>query len=254
MAAEFHNLFVQREYASAIKRGAESMKQAGTPVWQQRIILAEMIESMMAIGKPYLACQLYISLAKENSPQLLLSTIPLSWGDDKLEADNAKIQQAASDWLLSDNESIQLLGAGWLLTGSKRLLAIETLKGLSKSKTMWIASYARCQLWRIAPPAEIQSNLLPKWIAERDRLPFAMQTGPTMLLAHRMSQAGESMLASSEWLRVATLHADRYHFANRAWIKAIESLTSIGKKEDADRAKKMHEQFAGRNPEGIAKK
>ena len=246
-AAEFHRLFVEREFTAAIKLGSETIKKPGTPVWQQRIILAEMIESMMAIGKPSLACQLYVSLAAENSPQLLLSTIPLSWGDDKLEADAAKIQPMASDWLLSENEAHQLLGAGWLLKGPKRLLAIETLTSLSKSKSAWIASYARCQLWRIAPPAEIQSTLLPKWIADRDRIPLAMQAGPSMLLAYRMSQAGESMLAVGEWLRIATLHSDRYHFANSAWTKAIESLNALDKKDDAAKAKRMHEQFAGKD-------
>jgi hypothetical protein len=51
------------------------------------------------------------------------------------------------------------------------------------------------------------------------------------------------MLAASEWLRIATLHSDRYHFANRAWTKAIDSLDTLSKKEDAARARKLHEQF-----------
>lgn len=246
-ASEFHTLFVNREFTAAIKVGAEAIKKTGTPVWQQRLMLAEMVDAMMAIGKPSLACKLYVSLAKENSPQLLMSTIPLSWGNEKLELDTDKIQPNASDWLLSDNEAIQLLGASWLVSGNKRPLAIETLTNLSKSKTAWIASYARCQLWRVAPPAEIRSNLLPKWIAERDRIPHALQPGPSMLLAYRMSQSGESALAASEWLRIATLHSDRYHFANNAWLKAIETLDAIGKKEDAAIARRMHQQFADPN-------
>ncbi len=242
---DFHKLFTERDFTAAIKLGSETIKKPGIPVWQQRIILAEMIESMMALGKPRLACQLFVSLAKENSPQLLLSTIPVSWGDEKLEGEAVTIQPKASEWLLSDNEAIQLLGASWLLSGAQRPLGIETLTSLSKSKTPWIGSYARCQLWRIAPPAEIRSTLLPKWIAERDRIPFALQAGPSTLLAHRMAQAGEPMLAASEWLRIATLHSDRYHFANRAWTKAIDSLDTLGKKEDAARARKLHEQFVG---------
>jgi len=242
---DFHNLFADREFTAAIKLGSEAIKKPGIPVWQQRIILAEMIESMTALGKPRLACQLFVSLAKENSPQLLLSTIPVSWGDEKLEGDAVTIQPKAAELLLSENEAIQLLGASWLLSGAQRPLAIETLASLSKSKTPWIASYARCQLWRIVPPAEIRSSLIPRWIAERDRIPFALQAGPSTLLAHRMAQAGEPMLAASEWLRIATLHSDRYHFANRAWTKAIDSLDTLGKKEDAARARKLHEQFVG---------
>ena len=68
---DFHKLFEEREFAAAIKLGSEAIKKPGIPVWQQRIILAEMIESMMALGKPRLACQLFVSLAKENSPQFL---------------------------------------------------------------------------------------------------------------------------------------------------------------------------------------
>jgi hypothetical protein len=81
-----------------------------------------------------------------------------------------------------------------------------------------------------------------------------MQAGPSTLLAHRMAQASEPMLAASEWLRIATLHSDRYHFANRAWPKAIESLDSLGKKEDVARARKLHEQFVGNKKPQDSKK
>ena len=251
---EFHELFIKRQFTAAVKLGAEALKATGTPLWQQRLILAEMIEASMALGKVKIAGTLYVSLAKENAPQLLLSTIPLSWGNEQLDAQLPTMQPLAEDWVLSDNEAVQLLGAGWLLSGTKRTLAVETLKELTKSKSNWIAGYARCQLWRIVPPSEIQSGLLPKWITERDKIPFSMQVGPSMLLAFRMSQSGQPSLATSEWLRIASLHQDRYHFALKALDKAIETEMGLGRKDEATLVRQMREQYQANDPQPNSKK
>ena len=90
-----------------------------------------------------------------------------------------KIQALAEEWIAQESESSKLLGAAWLLTGTKRNLAIETLEHLAKtSKSPMIVAYAKAQLWRTVPPAEILSDRYPRWLAERDKLLLPAQAGP----------------------------------------------------------------------------
>jgi hypothetical protein len=172
---------------------------------------------------------------------LLFASIPLPWGESAFaDLDMAKIQALADEWIVQESESAKLLGAAWLVSGPKRALAIETLEQLSKSsKSPMIVAYAKAQLWRTVPPAEILSDRYPRWLAERDKLLLPAQAGPTMLLAERLQQAGQTNLAIPEWLRVATMHNDRYHLATKAIPKAAEALRSTGRTAEADRVQSL---------------
>ena len=243
-AEQIHRLFSDRQYAAVVKQGNDAIK-SGLPRWQQRVILSEMIEACSALGKPRIAGILFVSLAKENPPQLLLSTIPIPWGETALLDSNvSEVQNLSEEWIKQDSEAAQLLGAAWLLSGAKRPSAIEKLEQLAKSSKIPIVSaYAQAQLWRIVPPAEILSDRLPRWIVERDKLLLPLQAGPTMLLADRLQQAGQPNLAIPEWLRVATLHSNRYHLATKAIPKAAAALRTAKRNEEADRVQSMLDQF-----------
>ncbi len=241
---QIHRLFSERQYSSVIKQGNDAIK-SGLPRWQQRVILSEMIEACSALGKPRIAGILFVSLAKENPPQLLLSTIPIPWGEtDLVNSSLIEIQSLSEAWITQESEAVQLLGASWLLSGAKRPNAIERLEHLAKnSKSPLIGSYARAQLWRTVPPAEILSDRIPRWLAERDKLLLPLQAGPTMLLADRLQQAGQTSLAIPEWLRIATMHSDRYHLATRAIPKASAALRAANRNEEADRVLSMLDSF-----------
>ena len=245
---KIHRLFSERQYQTVVKNGKEAIN-SGLPRWQQRVILAEMIESYSAMGKPNPAGILFVSLAKEDCPQLLQTTIPLPWGETTFaDADLSRIQSLAEGWMAQDSDAIQLLGAAWLISGAKRLSAIETLERLAKnSKSPIVSAYARVQLWRTVPPAEILSDRLPRWLAERDKLLVPVQAGPTMLLAERLQQAGLPNLAIPEWLRIATIHGDRYHLATKAISKASAGLRSAGRIEEADRVQSLLDRYKTEN-------
>ncbi len=245
---KIHRWFFERHYQSVVKNGKEAIN-SGLPRWQQRVILAEMIESYSAMGKPNLAGILFVSLAKEDCPQLLLATIPLPWGEMSFaEADLSRIQSLSEDWIAHESDAVQLLGAAWLISGAKRLNAIDTLERLAKNaKNPIVSAYARVQLWRTVPPAEILSERLPRWLAERDKLLLPLQAGPTMLLAERLQQAGLSNLAIPEWLRIATMHGDRYHLATKAISKASAGLRSAGRIEEADRVQSLLDRYKTEN-------
>ena len=245
---KIHRLFEQRQFPLVLTQGSEAIKQGKMPQLQQLLILADMVESQSAIGKPHLAGRLFVSLAKVNPPQLLLATIPLPWGNESMQSDLPNVQPLAENWLIDANESLQLLGAAWLLSGQKRSIAIESLENLANSKSSLVSAYAKAQLWRTVPPAEILSDRYPKWLGERDRLLLPIQAGPTMLLAERLAQAGQPVLAISEWLRIATLHGDRYHLATKAISKAADAFRSLGRSEEADNAELMLKRYDSKKP------
>ena len=188
---------------------------------------------------------MFVALANYNPPQLLLATIPLPWGESAFsESGLSEIQTQSEEWIAQESDAVQLLGAAWLLSGSKRPLAIETLNRLAKtSKSPLISAYARVQLWRTVPPAEVLSDRIPSWLSERDKLLLPLQAGPTMMLAERLQQAGQSNLAIPEWLRIATLHSDRYHLASKALSKASATLRETGRTEEADRVQLLFDRY-----------
>ena len=246
---EIHRLFMERQFKLVITKGQEvvnKFEKSGLPVWQRRLILAEMIESCSALGKPQIAGTLFVVLAKGAPPPVLLfSTIPLPWGETAFaDLDMKKIQTLAEEWITQESESAKLLGAAWLLTGTKRTFAIETLEELAKSsKSPMIVAYAKAQLWRTVPPAEVLSDRYPRWLAERDKLLLPAQAGPTMLLAERLQQAGQANLAIPEWLRIATMHGDRYHLVTKAIPKAAEALRASGRTAETDRVQSLLDRY-----------
>jgi hypothetical protein len=235
-AEAFFSLYRKQQFKNAVTKGAEVDKLPTLPVWQKRLVRALLIDACSSLGNHRLAGRLFAeTLAKDKTPQLLLSVIPLPWGNEVGDSETGSMQALAEDWLISDHEPTRLLGASWMLSGAKRSLALQTLESLSKeSKVPMIASYARTQLWRVVPPAEILSERFPGWIAERDRMFVPLQAGPTTLLATRLAQAGQASLALSEWLRIATLHSERYHLSRHANNQAAEALRKMGRTTEAD--------------------
>lgn len=247
--AQVHEHFLKREFESVISKGQEALG-SGIPRWQQRLLTAEMVEAAMGTNKTTVAIKVFIYLANESPPQLMLATIPIPWSDEAAREVGgvSKLQKDALEWLRSENEAVQLLGAAWSLSGAARPLAIEALEKLSKSQRPVIATYARAQLWRTIPPAEVFSEHYPRWVADRDKLLAPVQAGPTMLMADRLLQAGQPTLAVAEWMRVVTLHNDRYHLATKAVTNAVDALRAIDRNADADTIAKSYPALMKKKP------
>jgi len=203
--AQVHELFVQHKFREVLQQGQAALAMPDIPRWQQRVVVAEMIDSAVALEQYAVAARIFKILAQDTSPELLLSRIPVPWTD------------------------------AWLLGSEHRLVAIEKLKSIAASGDSLMASYSKTQLWRLAAPEEVFSTGFAQWTALRDQLPLALQAGPSMLLAHRLDQAGQTKIALTEWLRVTSLHEDRYHLRNRALQKAIQGAKNIGDQELAAR-------------------
>ncbi len=232
--ADVHRHFMEHRFAEVISEGQSILKTPSVPRWQQRLIVAEMVQSACALGQWQVAGKVYGYLAQDTSPQVLLSVIPLPWSDELLTAGKG-MREPAAEWLQRSEPEMQLLGASWLVGSEQNGLAIEMLKRLSNHESSLVSNYAQAQLWRGVPPSEIESTYFGKWVALRDTMPLALQAGPTMLLGHRLEQSGAWELAVAEWLRIASLYGDRYHLKSRAIERAIAACSTAGATDQAGR-------------------
>lgn len=196
--------------------------------WEQKLILAMLVESCKSLERWETACSLFLSLAKESPPDLLAATIPLPWFDSLAEVrDRDRIRPNAANWLTDQNELVQLLGASWLLDGELRGEAMAALRRLSRdSKHVLVKQYAAAQLWRTVPPTVFVERQLEESRRLRDAIFLPAQAGPSLLIAERCSKGNASDLALQEWLRVVTIHSEQSSLANRARKSAIELLKS----------------------------
>lgn len=232
--AQVHSLFEQRKFKEVLQQGQAVLSLAEIPRWQQRVMVCEMVDSAMALQQYSAAARVFKVLAQDSTPELLMSRIPIPWSDELLRVTPALTQEALG-WIESDKPAMQLLGASWLLAGEHRLAAIDKLKSLSSNASPMIAAYSKIQLWRLTIPEEILSDGFLEWVAQRDALPVPLQAGPTMLLAHRLEQANQPKLAIAEWLRVTSMHADRYHLAEQAVRRGADAAKKLGDEELAQK-------------------
>jgi hypothetical protein len=203
--------------------------------WEQKLILAMLVESCKSLERWETACSLFLSLAKESPPDLLAATIPLPWFDSVAEVwDRDRIRTNAVNWLTDQNELVQLLGASWLLDGELRGEAIVALRRLSRdSRHVLVKQFATAQLWRTVPPTVFVERQLEESRRLRDAIFLPAQAGPSLLIAERCRKGNASDLALQEWLRVVTIHPEQNSLANRARKSAIELLRSRNQEDMA---------------------
>ncbi len=233
-------LFAQRNYRESITALNEARK-TNTPRWQQQFVIGHIIQAALAMGNTRTAGILFLDLAASQPPPLLYADMPLCWtvqDVDKPTMDSAK------QWLASEAEDAKLLGASWLLLGPERELASKVLSQLQSSKNPLVAELAAAQAWRlVAPPATLKQ--LDAWLAFRDRMLQPLQLGPTEFLADRLQRVGETDLALEQWMRIATLHADRYDRTRKALSAAAASLTRAGRTKEATKIETWIEELEG---------
>jgi hypothetical protein len=233
-------LFSQRKYRESITALNEARK-TDTPRWQQQFVIGQIIQAALALGNTRTAGTLFLDLAASQPPPLLYADMPLCWtvqDVDKLTLDSAK------QWLASEAEDAQLLGASWLLLGPEREMASKVLSQLQSSQNPVVAELAAAQAWRLAAPPETLKRL-DAWLTFRDRMLQPLQLGPTEFLADRLQRVGETDLAMEQWMRIATLHADRYDRTRKALSAAAASLTRAGRTTEATKLETWIDELEG---------
>lgn len=229
-AAKAHQFFVERRYAEVVTAVPLALK-SNLVQWQQRLLIAELVQAVEALGNTRAAGLYFLSLHKSSAPAMLYAVMPLCW--TVREADEALLEQA-QQWLTDASEAAQLLGASWLLMSDQGSAAKQALAKLLTSQNTTIAQLARAQGWRLIAPPQTMSEL-NGWLATRDRLIAPLQLGPTEFLADRLVRIGRHDLAMGQRIRIAQEHADHPHRALQALQSARSQLSRMERPDEAQR-------------------
>lgn len=241
LAASLHSDYLNGRYAEAIAKGGRILgqkpEQPGTPRWQQRVLIAELVECLIATNRWERACLLYAALAKDQPPPLLLTAMPIPWTTTTAEiGDRSKIQEAAVAWMEDERPPMQLMGAAWLLDSDRREESLRVLNRLAQSsEKAIIAKYAEAQLWRSYAPKELSQERLAQWTSHRDSMPLPFQAGPSFLMAEKLSKSGDNPRSLEEYLRVGLLHRDKSYLAKPSLAFALELVQSSDRPQEAQR-------------------
>jgi hypothetical protein len=242
LAEKLHELYSKQRWSEAIAIGPKVLgsksEYPSTPRWQQKMLLAELVECRTSLGSWQKGAVLFhsLALAKDSLPPLLATVIPIPWADSSVAiGDRKKLHELSEGWIRDSNELVKLMGAAWLLDSDQQKEAIATLDALARqSKSTLVSKYAEAQLWRTTPPVELATKRVNRCYAVRDSLLLPLQAGPTMLLAERFSKANEKELALSEWMRVAMMHSEQYRLASHAAKQAAAVLRERSQSAEAD--------------------
>lgn len=229
-AASAHARYAHREYLLALKKNDEVLRGGGIPKWQQCILLAELVESAEAIGRPEVAGQLFLVLTQQKPADFLTATIPLNWTSREL---TPALEKAARDWLARPDDYAGLLGASWLLLTDEAEAAKKRLQAIQANPSKLMQRLATMQLWRATPPSETTGNIR-NWSTARDTLSLPLQLGPTEFMAERFARVDKTNLAIGEWLRIAATHA---HHPHRAQAALEAAQLRLGRLEDKSASK-----------------
>jgi hypothetical protein len=226
-AVAAHRHFMERDY-SAVTASVPEVLKSGMPRWEQRLLIAELVQSAAALGNTRVAGILFLNLADSKPPAMLYADMPLCWS--ACEPDRQLVEQA-QQWLDSQNPHAQLLGASWLLLHDQSGKASRIMTELKSSTPPSVAKLAVAQGWRLVPPPETMQRL-NEWFTFRDQLLLPLQIGPTEFLADRLMRVGEPDLAIGQWMRIAATHPARYHRASQALEAAADQLRRLGRDKE----------------------
>ncbi|MFN5951203.1 MAG: hypothetical protein ACK43N_22120, partial [Pirellulaceae bacterium] len=134
-----------------------------------------------------------------------------------------KTPSNALSWLDSDEPSVRLVGASWLLATRDRQRALEVLQALAKDSHPAIRQLAIAQQWRVLSASQFAAEKLPEILSARDRMLFPLQMGPTFLIADRLEEADQAVLALYQWQHLVTLHRQTRlgAVAARRWLELL---------------------------------
>lgn len=230
-AAQAHQLFQAGKFEELVKAVPTALE-SDLVQWQQRMLIAELVQAVEGLGKPQAAGAYFLSLAGSQPPPLLYATMPLCW--TSRDPDQA-LREGARKWLQkADDEAARLLGASWLLFTDQQPAAQSAITKLQASTNPVIAQLAVAQGWRLIPPPQTMSEL-NRWLEFRDKLLPPLQLGPTEFIADRLQRIGELELAFGEWSRIGSQYNDQPVRARAALRSAAAQLKRLGRDDDAQR-------------------
>jgi len=230
-AAQAHQLYVDGEFDELLKAVPAALE-SNLVQWQQRLLIAELVQAVERQGKTRAAGAYFLTLAESKPPPMLFASMPLCW--TTREPDQV-LRGGALKWLENnDDDAARLLGASWLLFSDEQAAAQQALTQLQSSSNATISQLAVVQGWRRVPPPQTMADL-NRWFEFRDKLLPPLQLGPTEFLADRLQRIGQMELAVGEWSRIGSQYADQPLRCQQALGDATARLKRLGRDEEAQR-------------------
>jgi len=223
--------FRNGQYPEVIRLGKAAISSGKLPNWQQRFLVAKMVDSFWQINQKVIAGNLFLSLLKDSAPRLIYDSAPLLWQTTKVDA---AMTEAANAWLKdTESKDAQLLGASWLLGTSGSSEAKSILENISQDSDTFLARLATAQLWRIATPKDVATKYVD-WQSIRDSLPVPIQIGPTLAIADKLERASLPGQALQEYVRLIAIQENQPSILRLAQERAAEILRSLNRVDEAN--------------------
>ncbi|MFM8327949.1 MAG: hypothetical protein ACKN9U_24065 [Pirellulaceae bacterium] len=223
-ADEADELYRRGEWLASVRSAQQAMGSGILP-WQRRVLATQIVDALVQEGKIDLAVSVWEKLIQERPPLLHYAFMPLVWSRDAITMETPSNAMA---WLESDEPSVRLIGAYWLLASRNRQRALEVLQALAKESHPAIRQLASAQQWRVLSASQFAAEKLPEILAARDRMLFPLQEGPTFLIADRLEEADQAVLALYQWQHLVTLHRQTRvaAVAARRWLELLAQTQS----------------------------
>jgi hypothetical protein len=223
-ADQADRMYRRGEWLESVRSAQQAMGSGILP-WQRRVLATQIVDALVQEGKIELAVSVWEKLIQERPPLLHYAFLPLVWSRDAIILETPT---NALSWLESDEPSMRLVGASWLLAPRDRQRALEVLETLAKDPHPAIRQLAIAQQWRVLSASQFAAEKLPEILATRDRMLFPLQVGPTFLIADRLEEADQAILALFQWQHLVTLHRQTRVAAvgARRWLQLLEQNKS----------------------------
>ncbi|MEM9645103.1 MAG: hypothetical protein AAF989_08910 [Planctomycetota bacterium] len=187
--------FVTRKYTEA-RRGAVSAVEMRPQPWFQQWL--SMLAALAAArsGRGSIALELVRQLDRRPLPPMTLGWLPMVW--DAQTWSSSSGQALSRHWLseqeardaLSDPSPLVRLVASTELLHARNAEASQVLEKLSSErKRPLVAGLAGVMTIQTATPNDVRSNW-QAWLKRIEALPLTLQTGPLLMLARKMKDAG----------------------------------------------------------------
>jgi hypothetical protein len=223
-AEQADQMYRRGEWLESVRSAQQAMGSGILP-WQRRVLATQIVDALVQEGKIDLAVSVWEKLVQERPPLLHYAFMPLVWSRDAITMD---APTNALSWLDSEESSVRLIGASWLLASRERQRALEVLQALAKDSHPAIRQLASAQQWRVLSASQFAAEKLPEILAARDRMLFPLQIGPTFLIADRLEEADQAVLALYQWQHLVTLHRQTRvaAVAARRWLALLGQTQS----------------------------
>ncbi len=222
--------------------------------WVRREILALLVEAGLRSGDLASAASRFSALYQSDPTTRHVRLIPLTWSDQTTDPAGEHVAAAASQarrWLTSRVSIERLMGASLLLTSPvEGASAAAVMEDLARDAVPTIHLLARAQQWRVRlASGQLTRGEASRWEARVEEMPSVLRAGPYFLVGQAYLQLREFEQAASAFLRLPTVHPERYHLAAEGCLKAGDALWQIGQRIPAIR---LYQEVVQRFPESTA--